>query len=119
MAAAPCHHDEHGLNLSSDHTQEIAPVSAMALDLERLAPPKDEKLNPAMEAADSAALEPHTDPTSSGARVTGTSDSSPAIGSEPRASMPIESDQAPIIEFSSTDIFQHLPFRFGLDADGG
>ena len=33
-AAAPCHRDEHDLNLSSDHTQEIATVSAPALDPE-------------------------------------------------------------------------------------
>ena len=32
MAAAPCHHDEHDGNLSSDHTQEIARVTALALD---------------------------------------------------------------------------------------
>ena len=55
------------------------------------------------------ALEPHTDPTSSGACVTKTSDSSPAIGSEPRASAPIEPDQAPIVEFSFADIFRHSP----------
>ena len=72
-------------------------------------PSEDGKLNPATEAADSAALEPHTDPTSSGPCFTGTSDSSPAIGSELRASLPIEPDQAPIIEFSSADIFRHSP----------
>ena len=31
-AVAPRHLDEHDLNLSSDHTQEIAPVTALALD---------------------------------------------------------------------------------------
>ena len=94
MAAAPCHHDEHHLNLSSDHTQERAPVSAPALDPEQIAPFADGKLNPAMEAADSAALEPHTDPASSGICVTGTPDSSPATGFELRASMSVEPDQA-------------------------
>ena len=74
-----------------------------------MAPSKDGMLNPAMEAADSAALEPHIDLTSSGACVTRTLDSSPAIGSEPRAFAPIEPDHAPIIEFSSTDIFRHSP----------
>ena len=59
-AAAPCHSDEQDLNLSSDHTQEIAPVTAPALDPEQIVPSEDGKLNPAMEAADSAALEPHT-----------------------------------------------------------
>ena len=33
-ASTPGHLDEHDLNLSLDHTQEIAPVSALALDLE-------------------------------------------------------------------------------------
>ena len=32
MIAAPCRHDEHDLNLSSDCVQEIAPVIALALD---------------------------------------------------------------------------------------
>ena len=104
MVAAPCHHDEHDLNLSSDRAQEIAPVTAVALDLEQIASSKDGKLNPAAEAADSATLEPHTYLTSSGACVTGTSDLSPAIGSEPHASAPIEPDRAPIVEFNSTDI---------------
>ena len=31
---APRHHDEHDLNLSSGHTQEIAPITALALDPE-------------------------------------------------------------------------------------
>ena len=60
-----------------------------------------------MEAVDSAALEPDTDPTWSGACVNGTSDSSPAIGSEPRASVPIEPDQALSVEFNSANIFWH------------
>ena len=41
--------------------------------------------------------------------VIGPSDSSAVIGSEPRASVPIESDWAPIMEFCSVDIFQHSP----------
>ena len=61
MTAAPCHHDEHDVNLSSDHTQEIAHVAALALDLEQIAPSEDGKLNPSAEAADSAAVESHTD----------------------------------------------------------
>ena len=69
MTAAPCHHDEHDLNLSSDRAQEIASVTALALDPEQTTPSKDGMLNPVTEAADSAALEPHTDPTSSGAAL--------------------------------------------------
>ena len=82
MAAAPHHHDEHDLNLSSDHIQEIAPVTALALDPEQIASSKDGKLNPATEVVDSAALEPHTDLTSGDIYVTGTSESFPAISSE-------------------------------------
>ena len=104
MTAAPCRHDEHDLNLSSDCAQEIAPVTALALDPEQSAPSEDGRLNLATEAADSAALEPNTDLTSNEACVIETSDSSPAIGSEPRAPVPIEADQALIVEFSSADI---------------
>ena len=81
MAAAPCHRDEHDLNLSSDHTQEIAHVTTLALDPEHLAPSEDGKLNPAKEATDSAVLEPHTDPTSSRVCITGPPDSSPVTSS--------------------------------------
>ena len=107
--AVPRHYDEHDLNLSSDHTREIEPETALALDPEQIAPSEDGKLNPATEAADSAALEPHTDPTSSGICVIGTSDSSLAIGSEPRASAAIEPDRAPIVEFGAADILRHSP----------
>ena len=62
-----------------------------------------------MEAVDSMTLEPNTDLTSNEACVVGTSDSSPAIGSKPRVSARIKSDWAPILEFSSADIFQHSP----------
>ena len=89
--------------------REIAPVAALALDPEQSAPSKDGRLNLATEAADSATLEPNIDLTSNEACVIGTSDSSPAIGSEPRVSAPIESDWVPILEFSSADIFQHSP----------
>ena len=77
------------------------------MDPEQIAPSEDGKLNPVVEAADSAALKPHIDPTSRWACVTGTSDSSLAVDSGPRASASIEIDWAPILEFSSTDIFQH------------
>ena len=66
-------------------------------------------MDPTTEATRSAAIEPNTDFTSDEACVIGPSDSSPTIGSEPRASVPIESDWAPIMEFTSADIFQHSP----------
>ena len=62
--AAPCHHDGHDVSLSSVHTQEIVPVTALSIDPEQITLSEDGKPNPATEAADSAALEPHTDLTS-------------------------------------------------------
>ena len=67
-------------------------------------------MDPATEAAHSVAIAPNTDFTSYETRVTEPLDSSPATGSEPPASVPIESDWAPIMEFTSADIFQHSPF---------
>ena len=50
-AIAPPRSDEHDLNLSSDHIQEMDPVAATDLNPERIAP---------FEATESVALEPHT-----------------------------------------------------------
>ena len=66
-------------------------------------------MDSATEAAHSAAIESNADFTSYETCVAGSLDSSPATGSEPHTSMPIESDWAPIMEFSSVDIFQHSP----------
>ena len=66
-------------------------------------------MGPAPQATHSSALEPNIDPTSCEGGAIGPSDSSPAIGSEPRTSVPIKSDWAPIMEFTSEDIFQHSP----------
>ena len=63
-----------------------------------------------MEAALSVAMEPDTDFTPYESRVAEPLDSSPATDSEPPASVPIEYDWAPIMEFTPADIFQHLPF---------
>ena len=63
-----------------------------------------------MEAVSSAAIEPNIDLTlhkSCGAKLP---DPSPATDSEQPAPVPIKSDWAPIMEFTSTDIFQHSPF---------
>ena len=68
--AAPCYHDEHDVNLSSDHTQEIVPVAALAIDPEQISPSEDGKLNPTAEVTVSAVLEPRIDSTSSDIYVT-------------------------------------------------
>ena len=43
------------------------------------------------------------------AYATGTPDSSPAIGSEPREPANAELDRLLVFEFSAADIFQHSP----------
>ena len=108
-AAAPGHPDDHDLNLSSGSIQEIAPVTALALDLEQAAPSKDGRIDPTMEATDSTALEPYMDLVSHEAYATGMSDSSPAAGSEPHEPTDVELDLLSIFEFSATYIFQHSP----------
>ena len=60
------------------------------------------------EAAISTAIEPNTSPSLCEARDSKEPDSSP--DSEPSAPLPIEPDWAPIMEFTSVDIFQHSPF---------
>ena len=65
-------------------------------------------IDPVTEAVSSAAIEPNIDLTLHESRVAKLSDTSPATGSEPPT--PIESDWAPIMEFTSTDIFEHSPF---------
>ena len=109
IAASPRHHDEHDLNLSSGRIQEIAPVTALALDPEHIVPSKDGRLNPTAEAIDSMALEPNIDLKSHDVFVTGTPDSSLVTNSEPCASADAELDRLSIFEFSAADIFQHSP----------
>ena len=56
------------------------------------------------------AIEPNIDLTLHESCIVKLSDLSPATDSEPPAPDPIESDWAPIMEFTSADIFQHSPF---------
>ena len=109
MTGAPYSRDEHDVDLPSDVVQQNAPAATPALDPEQIMPSEDGWMDPATEAAHSAAIELNTDFTSYETRVAEPWDSSPAMGSEPPASAPIESDWAPIMEFSSVDIFQHSP----------
>ena len=100
---------EHDLDLPSDSVWEIAPAAAPGINPEQIVPSEDGWMDPTTKAAHSAAIEPNTDFTSYETCVTGPLDSFPATGSEPLASVPIESDWAPIMEFSSADIFQYSP----------
>ena len=110
MSGAPDNHDEHDVTLPSDSVREIASATTPAFNPEQIAPSEDGWIDPAMEAALSVAMEPDTDFTPHESRVAEPLDSSPATDSEPPASMPIKSDWAPIMELTSPDIFQHLPF---------
>ena len=65
-------------------------------------------MDPAVEAALSVAIEPDTNLVPCEARDSEVPDSSP--DSEPPMPPPIESDWAPIMEFTAADIFQHSPF---------
>ena len=106
----PHGHDEHDLALPSDSVQEIAPATAPTLNSEPIAPSMDGWIEPTKEAVFSAAIEPSIDLTLHESRDAKLSDSSPATNSEPPALVPIDSDWAPIMEFTSADIFQHSPF---------
>ena len=56
----------------------------------------------------STAIEPNTIPVLRKAHDSEEPDSSP--NSEPSVPLPIESDWAPIMEFTAVNIFQHSPF---------
>ena len=103
-------HDEHDLDLPSDSVWEIALAAASGINSEQIVPSEDGWMDPATEAAHSAVIEPNTDFTSYETCVAGPLDSSTAAGSKPPASVPTESDWAPIMEFTSADIFQHSPW---------
>ena len=109
-------HDEHDLALPLDCVREITPATTPALNPEQIAPSEDGWMDPATEAAHSVAIELNTDFTSYETCVTRPLDSSPAIGFEPPASVPIQSNWAPIMEFTSADIFQHSRLGDVLDS---
>ena len=109
-SGAPHNHDKHAVTLPSDYVWEIAPAITPALNPEQIAPSEDGWIDPATKAALSVAIEPDTDFTPYESCVAEPLDSSPATDYEPPASVPIESDWAPIMEFTSADIFQHSPF---------
>ena len=83
-------------------------MSALTLSSEPTAPIEDGWLDTASGAAISTVIEPNTNPVCCEARDSKVSDSSP--DSKPSAPLPIESDWAPIMEFTAADIFQHSPF---------
>ena len=109
LSGAPNNHDEHDITLPSDNIREIASATTSAVNPEQIAPSESGGIDLAMEAALSVAIEPDTDFTPYESRVAEPLDSSPTTDSEPLTSVPVESDWAPIMEFTSADIFQHSP----------
>ena len=106
--SVPHFHDGHDLALQPDSTLEAALEPAPIFNSEPAAQIEDGWLDAASRAATSTAIEPNTDLVPHEARDSEVPDSSP--NSEPPAPPPIESDWAPVMEFTSADIFQHSPF---------
>ena len=69
MSGAPHSHDEHDVTLSSDNIREIASATTPAVNPEQIAPSESGRIDPAMEAMLSAAIEPDTDFTPFESRV--------------------------------------------------
>ena len=105
LPCAPRGHDEYDLALPSDSVKEIAPAAAPTLNSEPVAPSADGWNDPATEALPSVEIEPNIDLTLQESHVVKLPDPSPAMDSEPPAPVPIESDWAPIMEFTTADIF--------------
>ena len=105
MSGAPHSRDEHDLALSPDGVRDITPVATPALNPRQVAPSESGGMDPAMEAALSAAIQLDTDFTPYESPVAESLDSSSATDSEPLISVPVESDWALIMEFTSADIF--------------
>ena len=106
--SAPHCHDGHDLALQSDSNLEAAHESAPIFNSEPAAQIEDGWLDTASGAATSTAIEPNTDLVPHEARDSEVPDSSP--NSEPPAPPAIESDWAPVMEFTAADFFQHSPF---------
>ena len=72
--------------------------------------PKDGGVDPAPQAAYSSALEPNTGLTSVETCNPGPSDLYSVVGSDPHTLEPVEPGWAPVMEFTTADMFQHSPF---------
>ena len=106
--SAPHCLDGHDLALPPNSALEAVPVSAPTLSSEPTTPIEDGWLDTASGAATSTPIEPNTSLVLCESRDSKVPDSFP--DSEPSALLPIESDRAPIMEFTTADIFQHSPF---------
>ena len=101
-------HDEHDLTLPPNGALEAAPAPAPTLSSESTAPIEDGRLDATSRAAIQMSNEPNTSPVLCETHDSMEPDCSP--DSEPSAPLPIESDLAPIMEFTAADVSQHSPF---------
>ena len=101
--SAPHCHDGHDLALPPNSALGAAPVPAPTLNPELVLPIEHCWLDTASGAEISTAIEPNTIPVLCKARDSQVPDSFP--DSEPPVPLPVESDWAPIMEFTAADIF--------------
>src|SRR3954462_630237 len=101
---APHYLEGHDLALPPNSVQEAAHAPVPTLNSEPTAPIEDERLDVTSGAAVSKAIELNASPALCMTR------DSEGPDSEPPAPLPIESDWAPVMEFTAADIFQHSPF---------
>ena len=106
--SAPHYLEGHDLALPPDSVLEAAHASVPTPNSEPIAPIEDERLDVTSGASIPKAIKPNASPALCTTRDSEDPDSSP--DSEPPAPLPIESDWAPIMEFTAADIFQHSPF---------
>ena len=102
QSGAPHCRDGYDLALPPNSTPEVAPASAPTLSSDPTAPIEDRWLDTASGAAVSTAIEPNTSIILYAARDSKVPDS--FSDSEPSAPLPIESDWAPVMEFTVGDI---------------
>ena len=102
--SAPHYLEGHDLALPPDSVLDAAHASVPTPNSEPIAPIEDERLDVTSGAAISKAIEPNASPALCMTRDSEDPDS------EPPMPLPIESDWAPIMEFTAADIFQHSPF---------
>ena len=95
--------DGYDLPLPPNNTLEAAHASAPTLSSEPTAPIEDGWLDTASGAASSTTIKPNTSIILCAAHDSKVLDS--LLDPEPSAPLPIESDWAPIMEFTATDIF--------------
>src|SRR3954468_5208384 len=98
----------HNIALPPNSVLEAAYAPAPILDSEPAAFFEDERLYVTLGAAILKVIEPNASPTLRMAHDSKEPDSSPNSG--PSVPPPIESDWAPVMEFTAADIFQHSPF---------